>query len=223
MGYLSPIPDNGGGGSEAYDVYLIDIGNEIGIYGYTELDETSGFSSFMVLDNDFSPLDSFKLENGKKVPVFYTTGYNGLKITAAHEFHHAIQDMYGEPFPNVPLLHEMSSTWMEYRLYPYIKDFFQYLPGLFNSLSHYAFGDGKADNGYRWSIFSQYLHFHYGDSLLLRMWELIGSSKNGYRALDSAFREQGTSLEYEWCRFKPWMYFTGSRAIPGKYFEEYNS
>ena len=62
---------------------------------------------------EFNP----SLLNDKKKGTYFETGIAALKITAAHEFHHAIQFMYGED-SQTPALNEMTSTFMEYRLFP---------------------------------------------------------------------------------------------------------
>jgi hypothetical protein len=81
LGYHPPVSDRGRGGNSKFDVYLAQIG-DAGLYGYCAPERRKpGFqwltSGYCVLDNDFvefsqSPMDS-------------------AKVTAAHEFFHAIQ------------------------------------------------------------------------------------------------------------------------------------
>ena len=68
MGYLSPYPEDVGGGSAHYDVYLIELG--IGNYGETSYGFTEAeyeilprrnfprYNTFILIDNNFSPTDS---------------------------------------------------------------------------------------------------------------------------------------------------------------------
>jgi hypothetical protein len=63
------------------------------------------------------------------------------------------------------------------------------------------------------------MHSKYGDWALRRMWETIGEGIGAFQALDRTFSEKGSNLVSEWCEFLPWLYFTGSRAIPDKYFK----
>lgn len=227
LGYLDPPKDNNKGGTDQYDIYLLQLGNE-GLYGLTVPEDEvfprrkfTRWTSYIILDNDYTPLDSFiYYQNGKVYQTYYTTGYNGLKISAAHEFHHSIQFAYGDPEPYTGALHEMSSVWMEYRLYPHLKDYYQYLNGLFRDPKRYPFGDGNGSNGYRWSVFVHFINKEYDETILRRMWELIYNGKDGYGSLDSAFGEQGSSLANAWCEFQPWMYFTGSRAQSNQYFAD---
>ncbi|MES2764588.1 MAG: MXAN_6640 family putative metalloprotease [Bacteroidota bacterium] len=224
MGYRPPPKDNAV--DSEYDIYLADkiAGIETYLYGRTEseTDIGVGASSFIIVDNDFSSRDSL-LINNKKYPAFYDTSYAALKATAAHEFHHAIQLGYRSSLSS-PFLLEMTSTWMEYRLYPDTKAYEEFLPSLFQNLSRFTFGSSfdAAHSGYRHGIFGQYTHALYGDSLLKRTWELIsknGKDFYGFQSLDSAFKERGSSLAENWCGFLPWMYFTGERAQEGQFFK----
>ncbi len=77
LGYESPPDDEGDGGDDLFDIYVTNLGT--GYYGYTEFDKRNTddrYKSFIVIDNKMD------------VP---TPGINGGRVTAAHEFHHAIQ------------------------------------------------------------------------------------------------------------------------------------
>ena len=77
LGYLPPPGDNGAGGDNKYDIYIQNQG--AGLYGYTEPESRVGqinWTSFIVIDNDYVG--------------YYGTGINGMLVTVAHEFHHAI-------------------------------------------------------------------------------------------------------------------------------------
>ncbi len=220
MGYPKPPTDGTDGGSEHYDVYLLDLGRSR-VYGYTAFDRPAGTGrviSHIVIDNNFSPLDSAGTSR-----AYFTTGIDAVKITAAHEYHHAIQvGGYGQ-FGSEPMFFEMTSTWMEYRLYPDIPDYFQYLPSLMSGLETHTFGDaGDATSGYRYGIAGQFFYNRYGDELIKRMWELRRSASVSrfHKALDSALEERGSDLATEWCEFGTWLYHTGNRAVAGRYFDE---
>ncbi|MCL5991991.1 MAG: hypothetical protein M1419_07810 [Bacteroidetes bacterium] len=228
IGYLSPAPDKGHGGSDAYDVYVFNLGDyhvntEKTLYGLTEIDfqintkrKFRCFTSYIMIDNDYSPLDS----TSDTTPTFTETGIMGMKITAAHEFHHVIQLNYGITTPSTGSLMEMTSVWMENRLFPESKDYISYLKTLFKNPAcpSCPFGNGNDYVGYKYGIFGQYGYLKFGDVILKRMWELIGRDIAGYRALDSAYKEQGTCLVNQWCDFLPWIYYTGSRTKEGQYF-----
>ncbi|MBI5325349.1 MAG: hypothetical protein HZB41_08790 [Ignavibacteriae bacterium] len=229
IGYLAPPPDYGCGGSDAYDVYVFNLGdfhvNPDPLYGYTTTDSLitrqrkfQCFTSYITIDNDYSPFDSDTNQSGDTVPTFTETGIMGMKITAAHELHHAIQYNYGISVPGTGSLYEMTSVWMENRLFSESKDYYSHLKTLFKNPEYYPFGKGNDEIGYKYGIFCQYTWLNFGDVVLKRMWEIIGCDYPGFYALDSAYKEQGTSLVSEWCKFLPWLYYTGSRSIPNKYF-----
>lgn len=219
MGYLPPPADDVT--PQQYDIYMKNLGVEAGNYGFTQGERTIGIggtggrkTSFIVIDNDFSAEDRYQ---GRK--VFYTTGFEALKVTVAHEFHHAIQlGAYGDN-PQFPIFHEMSSTWMEYRVYPEVNDYYQYLPRLFGNLAEHNFGvAGDYSSGYDYGILGQFFYMRYGDELLRTVWENIRTQQNPYLALASAFDAKGTSFTSEWCAFLPWFYYTGHRAQDDNYF-----
>ena len=228
MGYNPPPPDSGIDGSDAYDIYVMELGISSGWYGVTILqnqvyprNNSDRYSSFIEIDNDFSSLDSTFNNSGVKYRTYTDTSYEALKITAVHEFHHAIQFGYGL---TTDIFHEMTSTWLEYRVF-HSADFMQYVRGLFKDPRKYIFGNGEAKNGYPYSIFAQYMYSKYSDSLIKRFWELIFDGHQGYESLDFAFKERSSTLHDEFCEFLPWLYFTGPRSIwdstldKSKYFE----
>lgn len=227
IGYLPPPKDFGEGGGDEYDIYILELGKNRGGYGYTTADREifprfkfPRYTSYIVIDNNYSPKDSSIYSDNVKRRSYYTTGIDALKITAAHELHHAIQYAYGFIEPSIPSIYELTSSWMEYRLYPEIKDYYQYLPQLFNGLKRYPFSNTDPDNGYRWSIYGQYMFKQFGDFAMKKMWELISDGYDPYTALDIAYKEKNTNFIEQWCNFKKWMYFTGTRAIEGKYFDD---
>ena len=94
MGYRKPLPDHGKGGNNKLDVYLKDVGPQ-GYYGYCTTERKAyryTYSGYCVLDDDFDP-DQF---NG-------APALDSLKVTAAHEFFHAVQ--YAYDAAEDPLVH----------------------------------------------------------------------------------------------------------------------
>lgn len=220
-GYKSVYPDDSTGSSLAYDIYLLDLGKE-GFYGLTYPGTSIPGKwkyprrySFIVIDNNFSPLDSVdsKTQTYKKYkPEEF------VKITAAHELHHAVQSLYGNTFDR--LIHEMSSTSMEVRLFPEITDYVQFIKSLFTNPDQAPFGKGiEADDGYKYAIWGEYLYKKFGDEIQRKMWLKVSQDINTYQALDEALKEAGSGLGVAWCEFMEWIYHTGKRAIAGKYFD----
>jgi hypothetical protein len=227
LGYNYQLSDSGWGGSNATDIYFLEMGKgEIGStsYGFTLPDlEIAGsknsnprFTSHILVDNDFSPKDSTIKTDGTRMQTFFTTGADGLRVTLAHEFHHVVQNIYGN-FVDNGLLHEMTSTYMESRVYPEIKDYFQYVKGLFKNFSKYPFGLGETNSGYRYAIFGIYLKDKFGDGTLKHTWELSSKGLHGIVALDSALNSNFSSA---FCDFASWCYYTGKRTGLGESFKD---
>ncbi len=226
-GLKSPYPEQYGGGSEHYDIYVLDIGN--GYRGEAYYGETRAeyeifprkifpkYTSYIIIDNNYSPNDMTISDDGtnRKYPTYTTTGILGMKITLAHEFHHAIQFMYGDPNSNMFSLHEAVSVYMENKLFPESKDYLQYIRSLFKNFPKYAFGDGDATVGYSYGIYFHFLDKYFGDRPIKRMWELVESGLFQFQALDSALKEVNTSILDSWLEFISWIYHTGSRTIDG--------
>lgn len=221
-----------------YTVYVLNLGAD-GIYGATLPVQRVGtggargrFTSYIVIDNDYSPFDSV-LVGERKQPSYFTHHTDALRITAAHEFHHVIQlGSYGDSF-NAEVggsgqqqqqkqcaLHELSSTWMERRVVPQVRDDRQFHPLLFSDavLGKRPFSDGECLTGYVYTLFAEFLFARWGDAVLRRMWEYArAGAAQGllYAALDSAVQttSQGHStLDDAWADFARWLYFTGTRS-----------
>jgi hypothetical protein len=209
LGFLAPPSDGTGGGDDKYDVYIVNQGG--GVYGYTEWESKVGsvnWTSFMVLDNDYVG--------------YYSTGLNGMRVTAAHEFHHGIQlgnySVFNgnSPFRNSDsFFYELTSTSMEEFVYDDVNDYYAYMNSYFNN-TDLAF---PRQNGYNIAIWNIFLEDNFGFGLLKRQWELIPSI-TAILAINQSLNELSTSFPKEMNKFGIWTYFTGYRKIPGKYFEE---
>ncbi len=227
MGLKSPYPEQYGGGSEHYDIYVLDIGN--GYRGEAYYGETRAeyeifprkifpkYSSYIIIDNNYSPNDMTISDDGsnKKYPTYSTHGVLGMKITIAHEFHHAIQFMYGDPNSNMFSLHESVSVYMENKLFPESRDYLQYVRSLFKNFPKYPFGNGEATIGYSYGIYFHFIDKFFGNKPVKRMWELVENGLFQFQALDSALKEENTSIIDSWLEFISWIYHTGSRTIDG--------
>lgn len=231
-GFKQPISDSSSGGNDAYDIYLYDIGDGDkeadstgerdfgGNYGLTigEDEISSGnsiitMSSFMVIDNNFAPTDSIRYPGGKVTQAYKVYGIDGVKITLAHEFHHAIQYSYNVNDITSAELAEMSSVCLETTIFPEIKDYLQYVRSLFRNPSEYVFGESTPENGYRYSIFLMMLKEKYGLEIVKSIWELIGTGVKSFKALDSALILRHSSLDSEWLNFLNWVFHTGYRTL----------
>ncbi len=242
LGYQAPLTDSDD--SLHIDIYVMQLGKAPGAsidgsnltgYGFTFEDyprqspcdsHLLRSSAFMVIDNDFAMTDSVLSSGQNPVMrrVYTETGIQGLRITLAHEFHHVIQLGYLDALhPNTFL--ELTSVFMEHRVFPQTQDYFQYLNTLMKNSDSYYLSSNEADQaqiGYAHAFFFQYLDEKLSDKTVLTMWKIIGDcasvpsgsnlAPNPFLALDSALKSLGTSLPEQWQKFMCYVYHTGYRA-----------
>jgi hypothetical protein len=231
MKYESPIPDEEKGRDTAYDVYLLELGKSRGAYGFTNSSQIklnskykNTYYSFIVIDNDYSETDSSFTDFGEKTKTYLVDSIMGIKITAAHEFHHAIQFVYNLQFENM-CIPEMTSSAMENHLFPESNDLFVRMRILTSfpfatSLSNTAF-----DNGYTLGVFGWYIFEkeELGEKVWLNAWQMIGNDINPLKAIDSSmFLNSGFNIDYYWKDFAVWLYHTGKRSVENSYFKYAN-
>lgn len=163
-----------------YHVYLRSLA-ALKIYGQTTTEAAvpsagfpNAYSSNIEIDKDFTdPIYT-------RSPVRFTP-LQSLQITAAHEFHHAIQFGYSILFD--VWYAEATSTWYEDELYDGVNQLYNYIPGWFNnsarSLDNFIFPPGDTSQntalgyGYgRW-IFNRYLAEQHGSDMIRLVWEKL--------------------------------------------------
>lgn len=167
LGYRRPLRDGRRGGNGNLDVYLKDIGAQ-GLYGYCVPERRSRqyrrlAAGYCVLDNDFARSQ------------FGAAPIDSLRVTAAHEFFHAVQFAYD--FREDPWMMESTSTWMEERVFDGVNDNRQYLrygqlrrPAV--SLDRFE-GSGLVQYG-NWAWW-EYLSQRFGNWLVRRAWDRAGA------------------------------------------------
>lgn len=234
LGFHSPYPDDNLGGSEHIDIYVIEIGNGVELDTYYGSATPDGYLpsngkwtrqySFINMDNNYSIHDSTLMNDGRKRRTYSLLGIDAMKVTAAHEFHHAIQFIYGIPEISEALsVNEMFSTYMENRVFPESKDYMQYVKALLKNFPKSPFGDGNPENGYRYGIYIHYLESLYGDEIVRRVWEILESGAKEFKSINIALEEKGSSLEKSWKGFLNWLYYSGPRANrTDKYISRYD-
>jgi hypothetical protein len=210
LGYSPPPADGVAGGGPEYDVYVMELGN---LYGYTTPDELGeeGYRSptFITVDNDF---------------IFVTPpanrGLPALRVTLAHEFHHAIQiGAYGYWTSEI-FFYEITSTWMEDVVYTDVNDYLNYLRAQW---SHFRNPDQAFDANeiimYSRGIWGQFVEKRYGRDAMKRCWEEIRSA-HPLAAIDRALQRSGSSFATAYGEWSMWNYYTGARADSVRYYPE---
>ena len=211
LGYNPPPSDNGLGGGDEYDVYIVELGTGRSFYGFA-YPGTSGATTYshLEIDNNFT-------DPGYK----QTRGLDALRVTIAHEFHHAIQFGYYATFDG-SWWQESTSTWMEEVAYPHIDDYLQYLT-YFLSFPQRAVNSGLygSDHTYGSAIFSFFLDQRYGRELNRLIWEEVGQRKSVHLDhFDHVIRQvEPGGLGVTMGEFAVWNYFTNNRYY-GNYYAE---
>ena len=229
LGYIPPPSDgwypawkdNGGDGK--YDVYLRAFGTEYLGLTTSETTYTEGstaYTSFIELDNDYLGYPP------------YHEQLDWLRVTAAHEFFHAIQFGYdgteyeGTVKNEKPYWMEMSATWMEDQVYDNINDYIYYLPYFFNypwlSLRTFrGIGDLHPYGSCVWPIF---LGERFNDiNIVKNIWSVCAQvpGDNVLPATEQILRDlYGSSLNQAFQEFSVWNYFTADRAIVTLFYSE---
>jgi hypothetical protein len=221
LGYALPLPDGTQGGGPEYDVYIVDLGP--GVFGYTDWDQNDPgalvnggnvrYPTFMTIDKDFLALR--------------TTGMNGLKVTCAHEFHHAIQiGGYGMWTENDFYFNELTSSWMEDVVYTQVNDYYfdvvNYFHGFRDSQGFplsFTYYNRSSYAGYERCIFGHFLAKRYGRDIMREIWAGMRTEPFLESARD-VFALHGTDWATELSMFTYWNYFTADRADTVRFYPE---
>jgi hypothetical protein len=171
-----PLPDGGtstdpNNPDDKLDVFLEDLGDE-GYYGYCSTDEATAstqVSAYCVLDDNFA-----RAQYGA-API------DSLRVTAAHEFFHAIQ--FAFDISEDTWFMEGSATWVEDVVYDDINDNYQYLAtspirhprtALDQSVGTYPYGS---------FIFFTYATARHGADTVRRFWDMAIGRRTSLQAI----------------------------------------
>lgn len=226
LGFGQPPSDGGNGGFGAeYDVYLKDMPafGLPGTFGYTdwngeaqvEAGNRERYASFIVMENDFQG--------------YRTPGLAGMRVTAAHEFHHAIQiGAYGiwKTIANSDFyFYELTSTWLEDALFTDVNDYLfdlqqffqQYRDGQGVSYPFTEFTSGR--RGYERAVWAHFLVRRFSADIMRQIWEEI-RMRPVLWAQNVVLQRSGSSLASAFGEFTVWNFYTGDRADTIRYYPE---
>jgi hypothetical protein len=214
LGYLPPPPDNGSGGGPEYDVYISELGSSY--YGFTTLEtpinnkpDGGTFTTFLEIDNDFQFVSP---DSNKGMP--------GLRVTIAHELHHAIQiGNYGF-WTGDTYFYEMTSVWMEDVVYTEVNDYYQYLrsdQGQFHR-PDIAF-TSNAFICYSRGIWGHFVSKRFGRDVMRQAWVEI-QNVIPLQAMDNVLQSHQSTFRQAFSEWTLWNYFTGNRTDTVHYYPE---
>ncbi len=174
FGYRAPrsdITSRNNGGSKKLDIYVADLGS-VGLYGYCTSDDPatrfrSYASAYCVVDDDFSRRQFRAGAYGKAA----------LRVTAAHEFFHAVQ--YGYDWLEDGWFMESTAVWMEDEVFDNVNDNVQYLgrspisaQRFWHPLDYYNPNNSSPDSNFKYGswIFFKLLSERYGRDVVRAIW-----------------------------------------------------
>jgi hypothetical protein len=211
LDYRRPVKDGRiGGRGGKFDVYLKELGSQ-GLYGYCAPEyRVRGYrrlaNAYCVLDNDFARSQF----GGKPVDT--------LRVTAAHEFFHAVQ--FGYDYREDPWLMEATATWVEERFADDVDDNRQYLREGQVRLTHVPLDTFDRDRSFQygnWTFF-EYLSMRFGNRVVKRIWKDAGEYRGdgGRYSLQAVRRSlpDGTALPDLYLRY------AAANATPGRSYPE---
>ncbi len=202
----APADDDG-----IYDVYLQEYGG--GYYGETHFETNVGdnrYITYMEMDNDFAEDENY-----------YTYGIDAARVTAAHEYFHAVQLGYGWRSSDL-FFYEISSTWFEDVAFPDVNDWVYWFDIGGGSD---VFGNNPTQNmaltdGYSIAIFGHYLtHITgvYQPDIMQKAWERFKST-GATDAIEYSLTPYGSNLTVAWTDFVARLFFNGRAPDPELYF-----
>ncbi len=209
LGYLSPLPVNG----TPYDIYIEELG---ALYGFTTpetpLDtkpDGGTYSTFITIDNDFVFV---KPDSNKGLPA--------LRVTLAHEFHHAVQIGKYAYWVNDRYFYEIASVWMEDVVFTDVNDYYEYLR---SSQGHFQNPGVPFTSSqlimYSRGIWGQYVEKRFGREAMRATWDKMVNARP-IQAIDLALNSYGSNLRLAFAEWTLWNYFTSGRANPTLYYPE---
>lgn len=203
-GFRRPLLDSG---KSTFNIYLYDLKGTYGItfpsafYGTNNLRQNVT-SSYISMDNNYSPAKGFK-----------TPPDGCVKVTAAHEFFHAVQNSYN--FDADSWWKEASATWNEDEVYPMVNDYLQYLGRILDSPEK-----SLEQSTYGGVIFAKYITENFGGyGIMKSIWEAQAARyRNSINAIDYAIRQSNKNLDIG----AVYNRFSASNYSPSQYYKEGN-
>jgi hypothetical protein len=215
LGFDPPPADQGAGGDERFDVYLLDFAGKGDGNFVSESCKAEVCAGYMVQENDFA---------GYGYPsVAYAN-----RILSSHELFHAVQAGYDAKQSSI--ISEGTAVWATEQFDASLHDFEDFLPGYLlhpdRSLDKPMIGPVDSFS-YGAAIFFQFLSERYGTDAVLHLWQ---DCRNGARGVANpdwfsalaalVIREFGSDFAEELSAFAQWNLRTGSYADPDNSYKQ---
>ncbi len=200
LGYLNPPPDFGQGGDDKYDVYF----ESMGFYGYMQ-PETEGpepwfdYTSYIVLHNTYIGFPDNSDPEGNVA--------GAAKVTAAHEFHHAVQMAYYGG-ADIWIL-ESDAVYMEDIVFDQVDDNYNYMSSFFYQ-PHVTILENSS-HAYSCFVWEMFLAEHFDTSFCVAIWEGARYNNLFETINDTLVGRYGWTLDSAFAEFANWNYCTDNR------------
>ncbi|MDP2314756.1 MAG: MYXO-CTERM sorting domain-containing protein [Pseudomonadota bacterium] len=198
-GFRAPLSDEGRGGSDAMDVYLVDFGgNADGNYS-AEVCSSSPrqCSGFFVMENDFEGYG-------------YGSLSTAIRVLTSHELFHAVQAAYDAD--EEVWFSEGTAVWAEELYEEESNDFLAfcdaYLDDTGRSLNEPPAGPVPTF-AYATALWWWYLSDQYGDDVLIELLEATESGDDLLLDMEGIEVARGGSLRVDFATFAQWNLATG--------------
>ncbi|MDP4092066.1 MAG: hypothetical protein Q8920_01745 [Bacillota bacterium] len=174
-GFKTPILDSG---KPSMDINLYDLNGKYGITfpqkSYTKDNGLRLTSSSISIDNNYSSQKGFK-----------EASLDCMKVTAAHEFFHAVQNSYNADSDS--WWKEASATWNEDEVYDGVNDYLQYLGKYMSSP-----GMPLDQTSYSGVIFVKFISEYWGGYETVKsIWDTQAKRyRNSVNAIDTAIKSK---------------------------------
>jgi hypothetical protein len=194
--------DEGDGGSDALDIYLVDFGGDAdGAWTSEGCDRDGRCSGWFAMENDFSGYG-------------YRDVDTAVRVLVSHELFHGIQAAYAN---DVPIwLSEGTAVWAEHLFDPENDDFLAfcdaYLDDTGRSLDEPPAGPVPTF-AYATGLWWWFLADRHGDDTIVALFEALdGGAADPLPVMESLVEQEGDTLRGAWATFASWNAATGSRA-----------
>ncbi|MFC1508341.1 MXAN_6640 family putative metalloprotease [Candidatus Omnitrophota bacterium] len=206
LGYGIPKSDASKGGSDAVDCYLEDLSVN-GYYGHTTPDNNGLLgmtSAFITIDNNFTDT------------VYQTTGYDGLRVTTAHEYFHVVQFAYYGGNDGIWWM-EQTAVWFEDYVWDDINDYLNFTQYLFRNRD-IPIDTNNGTFEYGAALFAIHIAEKYGIDMIRTIWNRLKDKQSAEFDVVGSVLPNGPDETL--AELAVWLYFTSYRANPQDFFSE---
>jgi len=190
MGYLPPPIGTG--------KYKVTFEN-MDYYGYTNTYSTTPKLTYIVMHNNFSGFPANDDPDGDQL--------GAAKVTAFHEFKHALQIVYNN-WNDPGWFLEMDATWSEDIGFDQVNDYYNYLTSSHITQPGRTFESGS---GYEDCLWLHFLSQSFGNTINKSIWQRrqVNGFEDIYLCFNNILANYSATFEHALTEYFAWNYLTG--------------